>query len=479
MQKEVALVNLKKSNYNVEIETLMDGSKLVYNTYSGIFGVMDKETQIVFNNIENHDTNFHSSVCSHTVDSNDEAASRAAKIIDTMFRAGYVVDADKDELATLRFERAKGRHIKNNLSLTIAPTLDCNMACPYCYEDKNKLIMSNETQEKLVAFVKIHFATHPDIKSMSVTWYGGEPLMQKDIIRNLSEKLIDMCTEKNINYSAHIITNGILLDKETAEQLVRECKVTSAQITIDGPKETHNARRILIGDGDSFDIIISNIDACKELLNISIRVNIDKENSGDIEELTGYFLEEKGWSGSPSFYLAPVDNYDESCLISQSKCLQGEEFATFDIECIRAIYAHNRDAVVHRFFSQRKYVFCGGESIMNYVIDPEGNTYNCYVHIGDKKRITGSISKPFMITSEYGKWLLSDIHSRCEQCSFLPMCMGSCMIHKLDNNGEPKCFRTFYTYKDTLKLAYEDYLVQMSKQETSATENNAINTKQE
>jgi len=181
--------------------------------------------------------------------------------------------------------------------------------------------------------------------------------MQKDLICSLSERFINLCEEKNIKYSASIITNGILLDTETVKRLSNDCKISHAQITIDGLKETHNKRRILIGDGDSFDIVTHNIDVCKDCLPISVRVNIDKDNVDEAEDLTRYFLEEKGWGGNPSFHLAPVNNYDESCLNENSQCLQGEEFAEINIKSIRALYEANRDAVVNSFFPSRRPYF--------------------------------------------------------------------------------------------------------------------------
>ena len=437
-------MNYKKSNYNVEIETIEEGKKLVYNTYSGIFGIMDVKTQEIYNNIEK-------------INNINAEEIETAKTIDIMAKAGYIIDRDKDELATMEVERAVGRFNKNHMHLAIAPTMDCNMCCPYCFENKNKLVMDDKTQEALIDFTKLHFEAHKNIKSLSVGWYGGEPLLQKDVIYSISEKLIDLCEEKEVSYSATITTNGILLDIDTTKRLVNDCKISSAQITIDGMKETHNKRRLLVGDGDSFDIIVQNIDACKDFINITVRVNVDKDNMDDVEKLTEFFLEEKQWSSNPSFYLAPVDNHYEACLNENTRCLQGEEFAEIDIKCVREIYKRNRDSVARSFFPKRRPVFCGGESVFNYVVDPEGFTYNCYAQVGEKNQSTGHIYRPFAITPKYGKWLLSDIHDKCKKCYFLPMCMGGCMIHRLNSEGTPQCFRTFYNYKETLKLAYEDY----------------------
>jgi len=62
-------------------------------------------------------------------------------------------------------------------------------------------------------------------------------------------------------------------------------------------------------------------------------------------------------------------------------------------------------------------------------------------------------------TEKYLKWLLLDLHEKCEECEYLPLCQGGCGVHRL-KGGEPQCILTYYKYKDTLKLAYKDYLLQ-------------------
>ena len=176
-------MDLKKSIYNVIIDEMSDNRKLIYNTYSGIFGILDKKSQYIFDNIENYNT--------HDVQSD--------KNINVMLRAGYITDSANNELAKVKYDRMYGRYTKNIISLTIAPTMDCNMSCSYCYEKRNKSIMKEETQEQIYTYVKSIFNTKPHVLGLSVTWYGGEPLMQKEIICNLSKKFIDLCNEQKNN----------------------------------------------------------------------------------------------------------------------------------------------------------------------------------------------------------------------------------------------------------------------------------------
>jgi len=109
----------KKSVFNVEISELDDGQKLIYNTYTGVFGIMDLKTQGIYKGIENSCESYHKD-------------GDIWQSIDAMYKAGYIVDSQNDEIAKLKLGRAIGRHNQNYLALTIAPTMDCNMCCPYC-----------------------------------------------------------------------------------------------------------------------------------------------------------------------------------------------------------------------------------------------------------------------------------------------------------------------------------------------------------
>ena len=437
----------KKSMYNVEIDHLDDGSILLYNTYSGIFGVMDKKTQSMYNDIENL-----------VISAIEDPESK--ENIEILIRYGYVVENDIDELATYKFEREKARIRNGVLGLTIAPTMACNMRCPYCYENKTGKHMSKENQTKLVTFVKNHFISQPDIKTLSVTWYGGEPLLQKETIYNLSESFIAMCKEYGKQYSASIITNGALLDKETGWKLFNECNVRYAQITIDGMHELHNQRRIFADGTGSFELIIRNVDECKAFLPISIRMNIDKTNSQEVEKFFRFATEEMKWAGNPAIYIAPVDSYTESCAHTASTCLERAEFSEIKKQFQKMKYSVNRDLVKNGFFPHRILLHCGAEYPYNYVIDPDGYFYTCWMVIGEAAHRCGHIDHPFHITTERYKWLSTQIPSKCESCEFLPMCAAGCGYFRVIKDGEPSCAGTYYSYKDTLRLAYQDYVLQ-------------------
>ena len=132
--------------------------------------------------------------------------------------------------------------------------------------------MKEDVEDAIVQFVA---KQKSDI--IHVCWYGGEPLMAKDSIFRLTDKLQTLGKE----YSASIVTNGYLMDEPFILSL-NKLKIKLVQITVDGNKTIHNERRPHISDSNSFDKIIDNIRKLISLTNgkvcLSVRVNIDRTN---------------------------------------------------------------------------------------------------------------------------------------------------------------------------------------------------------
>lgn len=78
-------------------------------------------------------------------------------------------------------------------------------------------------------------------------WYGGEPLLAWDTICSLSERIIKIADENNCKYAAGIVTNGYLFDEDKILKL-KELKIKTVQITLDGPPKVHSRRKGLPGE---------------------------------------------------------------------------------------------------------------------------------------------------------------------------------------------------------------------------------------
>lgn len=435
---------LKKSNYNIEVETLENGNKLIFNTRTSIFGIMDSNSEKIYNNIHNIDI---------SCISDDEEKQN----IHTMLQAGYIIKDDTNELDMLKVASLQQRFSKGALALTIAPTMDCNMACPYCFEKKNKKFMSQEIQESLYKFTK-NYIKNNNCKLLTVIWYGGEPLLQKETIYNLSKKFIDLTNELDVNYNATIITNGVLLDRDCAKRLAEECKIKNTQITIDGLPDIHNKRRILVDGSDSFNIIINNIENCKDLLKISIRINVDAENMNSISELFNFFVNEKKWIKNPTFSLAPVEDFNNGFIHE----LNSNEFASLDLKNYEKLYQIQPKAIVPNLYPKPRGNFCGASNDSFFVVDPDGYLYRCWNEVGRIEQSFGNINTGIGMNNENTKWMLLMTHDKCEECKFLPICSGGCPSRYFTNK-EPFCPHFIYNVIEKLKIVYSDYIIQKNR----------------
>lgn len=440
----------KKSFYNITIEAIHDGSEIVFNTMSGVLGIMDADTLALYNNIEE--------VVPDLIQD-----SKTRENLDTMLKTGYVVMKNIDERAALRLIDRQHRafNANNYLALTIATSLNCNMACTYCYEGRAKVDkkdMCSQVQADLVRFVK-KILKNSNTKRFYVVWYGGEPLLNKDAIYNLSSEFKKLCIESEIDYSAQIVTNGILLDAQTAERLKNDCNVVSAQITLDGMAKQHDSKRIFFDGEGSFDLIIDNMAKAREYLQIAVRVNLDKENLDSFIDLKKFFAE-KGWSENLFVYPAPIRDYG-NCNYNSSCVLSDDEFTKFQTGTIIESYNLDRKNI-SQVYPARKRNFCGAQCANNFVIDPEGHLYTCWHNVGMLERSFGNIKTGYTLNENYTKWLLSEPPAKCMECQFLPVCQGGCPYEYLEK-GEPSCLSWTMDFKNRLKLAYEDHLSISSK----------------
>ena len=187
------------------------------------------------------------------------------KLFENMRYGGYIIPDLFDERSALKLRSQANKFSSRGLGLTIAPTLACNFACPYCYENSVPGVMSQEVQDAVVALVERR-ATRGD--EIQVTWYGGEPLIALTVVEALSARMVEVCDTANVAYSAYMVSNGYLVTPNVIEVLKR-CRVSAMQITIDGPRAIHDSRRKLKADGSgSFDTIVENV---KLLLDCGIR----------------------------------------------------------------------------------------------------------------------------------------------------------------------------------------------------------------
>ncbi|HEY5629533.1 MAG TPA: radical SAM protein, partial [Candidatus Limnocylindrales bacterium] len=205
----------------------------------------------------------------------------AVELLRDLTLGRMIVTHDIDELETLERRYRAGTADRTSFGLTIVTSLGCNFDCPYCFQVKPRAILDDETVGLLVGVLDQQL---PTIERFEVTWFGGEPLLGAERLYELSDAFIRRCDAAGVAYAAGIVTNGYLLTPDVARRL-RDLRVGRAQVTLDGPAETHDLMRPLRNGKGTFEVILDNVVACADILPISIRVNLDTANATAYESL--------------------------------------------------------------------------------------------------------------------------------------------------------------------------------------------------
>lgn len=172
-----------------------------------------------------------------------------------------------------------------NWKLILLPTELCNFKCSYCYENNNLGQMSKKTVDAVKALLTNRLSSE-ELKNFILAWFGGEPLLSKDIIYEIHEH-IKKTAHKNLAFSSNMTTNGFLLDTGTFRKLL-SLNINHYQISLDGDKDFHDTVRCKYDDSGTFDKIWSNlltIKKCKENFVILLRLHVHANNLKSIEKL--------------------------------------------------------------------------------------------------------------------------------------------------------------------------------------------------
>lgn len=355
---------------------------------------------------------------------------------------GFLIDDNFDELNYIKFNLLSSRYNNRSLGLTLAPTLDCNFDCVYCYEKENseKFYMNGDVEDRIVDFVRTK-AKESD--RLDVSWYGGEPLLAYKTIDRLTSEFLKITDDYNLKYSAYIITNGYLLNESMAKKLSK-WRIQGMQITIDGDKKNHDSKRFLKDGGQTYEKILKNLkEAYKYLVNVSLRINLDEKNIGSeksiIDEINTFDKEHK-----IKPYIARVrnenDTYDDEICIDQQK---------FD-EYEYNFYRNQNINLVDRIYPKTIRNFCTADLKNSYVINYNGDIYKCWSDIGiEEARVAklGDKTLEDINYFNYFKYMLFDPteDDECKNCKVLPLCMGECPY--LRTNKKKECSK----YKENLR----------------------------
>lgn len=356
----------------------------------------------------------------------------------TLKENGCIIDEQFDELGKILFDE---KYLMTNcflkhISLTIAPGLECNYKCKYCFESQRTSFqkMTTEVQKQVYQYICSIIDKNKALKSINVTWFGGEPLLYTKIIYDISMKIIDVCNKNNIKYNAGIITNGRFLTKENIELLLK-CRIKKVQLSIDGMKEHYIAQKN--ATEEDFKQTISNTLYASDYLPITVRINVSNELNEAIK-LTDYLLLEKNLDGKIKIYLGYKRRYEKNLSLKEERKTYGE-FLDIEKKYIK-LFGINGKYKSESFAYLppiRRGTTCLAVCHGNSCIGPEGELYKCEHHFGISEKIIGYIQKGYFYND--AKFYTFNHQRKCLNCKFFPVCLGGCLDDNINKINIINC----------------------------------------
>ena len=222
-------------------------------------------------------------------------------------KGAFYVQLDKEKNKWTRGVRFHNKLVRDILKagytqqLVLNITEDCNMRCKYCYlsetykhtRNRTSEIMSEETAIKsLDYFFELlrQIAKFNPGKKCAITFYGGEALLNFEVIKKSIEYAKSNCP---VTPMFNITTNGTLLCGEIADYLVKN--EVAISVSLDGSREEHDRNRVDAMKNGTFDTIIRNIKAFKRKYPDYHKINLTcvYDYNSDLEENDDFFAQEE------------------------------------------------------------------------------------------------------------------------------------------------------------------------------------------
>ena len=334
-----------------------------------------------------------------------------------------VISSNTDEFVTYydtyRLLRTLSDQHPGFIRYNILTTTGCNARCPYCFENnffEKPIHMSLDTAEKVSKYI---CETGSKTQPIYLRWFGGEPLVNLQVIDFISNRL----GEQGIDFYSTMSTNGLLCSTNVIEKAKSLWRMSKIRISMDGWGDEHNKRKRFLGGKDGFSIILKNIEAIiKSGMTLTIRLNIDRDNEDCIKRLAEYLL---------SQYIN-VTNFNCYC-----RCLFDDisiDASKNAPELMQKVLA-SRDRIESLLLESGKYDYeklspdgfqmylCAAQDPHKIVITPSGGICKCECFASDEVS-WGKVGEDISELSIYNYWNKNtDIcRDKCKSCCFLPLC---------------------------------------------------------
>ena len=342
-------------------------------------------------------------------------------------------------------EEIKAYPLKSNAvkALCIHICHDCNLRCRYCFADEGayhseRELMSEQTAKKAVDFLLKNSGNR---KVLEVDFFGGEPLMCLQIIKNVVAYAREEGAKLGKKFLFTTTTNALLLDDDAIDFFNREME--NVVLSLDGRKEVHDAIRKTKNGKGSFDLVIENVkkfvrsrgDKSYYVRGTFTAKNLDfskdviflAENGFDSISMEPVVTDIDDLAIRDEHIPAVLDEYENLCEKYLDKYKNGEGFNFF----------HFNVDLEGGVCLQKKVSACGAGNEYFSVV-PNGDIYPCHQFAGDKDFLMGNVYDGVLDGKIREKFAASCLFTReeCGDCFAKFICSGGCAANNYHFEGD-------------------------------------------
>ncbi|TMA20418.1 MAG: radical SAM protein [Deltaproteobacteria bacterium] len=358
----------------------------------------------------------------------DEPASDDEREVqEALLDDGFLVRGRADDDAHVRAYLDKAADgMPGTLLVTLMPTLQCNLACNYCFQKDHPAFtkMSRPTEDATLEWV-LRLVDERRLKAIKVHYFGGEPTTRKDFCLRSAEVLSAAMKARGGKFEWTMTTNGVLLDVAFARKM-ESFGPGTFKITLDGDKETHDKERIYRDGRGSFDVIFENVVAlAKAGCKVRIGGNFYPDQAASFERLLDR-IEQSGVARLlDGVRFKPVVDTQHQESGSCTNCSYKGETQTL-VQLNRSVEKRKMAApVLQGELLESMLGPCELHWKNSYTIDPEGNVYKCPAVAGMPDlavaQVASSATEKIAPLVELRPW------EQCGDCPYLPVCVGGCL----------------------------------------------------
>ncbi len=327
------------------------------------------------------------------------------------------------------------------LCLHIAHT--CNLNCSYCFASQGKYhgdraLMSFEVGKRALDFLIENSGSR---RNLEVDFFGGEPLMNFDVVKKLVEYARSVEKEKGKNFRFTLTTNGMLVDDDVIEFSNRE--MSNVVLSLDGRKEVHDRFRVDYQGRGSWEYIVPKFQKfvkARDNKNYYMRGTFTHANPDFLEDIRT-MLE----LGFTELSMEPVvcASDDPSALTEEDKEIVMKQYEELALLMLERHKAGKPFTFYHYMIDLKggpciyKRVSGCGSGTEYMAVTPWGDLYPCHQFVGEEKYRLGSVFEGVTNTEIQDEFLACNVYTRpeCADCWAKLYCSGGCAANAYHATG--------------------------------------------